>query len=407
MPSLLIDEDERALGTLIWLANSRKRMSTFSKQDYEKGLELHHKSIVIDTLGSAGPRGYSERMRREADRLLTEGMSGFGILTRLNKIRFMDLIKDPAYRSYFVGGRRESGVTAESHSVGGVEDRPWTYEAAVKGISDTNFLFDNVPDFVKVTKADDIIRAKRDGKFGTILNFQNSEHFEKDLDNVEVFYGLGIRVVQLTYNSRNYVGDGCTERTDAGLSEFGVQLVEKMNAIGMLIDLSHCGYSTAADAIQHSADPVSFTHTFSWSLHRHDRGKKDEQLKAVAEKGGYIGVVIVPAFLTERPRATLEDFLDHIDHLTELVGVDHVGVGTDWNGAIPHKGLADKLNEEMKTLGFRPEHRIDWNTTTEGFEDYGLWPNITVGLVSRGYSDDEVQKIIGENFLRLFENVVG
>ena len=148
--------------------------------------------------------------------------------------------------------------------------------------------------------------------------------------------------------------------------------------------------------------PTHAVHT----IYKHDRGKTDEQLQAMAEKGGYIGIVNVPFFLTHDPNPTLSHMMDHIDHVVDLVGVDYVGIGTDWPSTAP-KQFNDLFNEEVRKIGFRPEHRVDAHAVTEGFERQDKWVNITAALVGWGYSDQEVQKIIGGNFLRLFRKVIG
>ncbi len=234
--------------------------------------------------------------------------------------------------------------------------------------------------------------------------------FGKDLNNIDLFRELGLRIVQLTYNTRNWVGNGCTERVDDGLSYFGLQVVERLNQLHMLVDLSHCGYKTAMDAIENSKDPVVFTHTFARKLSNHDRGKTDEQIKALAEKGGYIGVMLVPHFITSDPNPNLEHFFRHIDYIADLVGVDHLAIGTDLYPPA-HQGLVEALDRSNSymSIGFRPEHRAGESRSRmiENFKDWSDWPNITSGLLSRGYSNDDVKKILGGNFLRVFEKVVG
>lgn len=267
--------------------------------------------------------------------------------------------------------------------------------------------FDALPNVLKkVTCAQDIETAKKEGKHSIILNFQNTTHFGRDLDRIQFFYDLGIRIVQLTYNSRNYVGNGCTERVDEGLSNFGLKVVEKLNDLDILIDVSHTGPQTIADAIEFSKAPVVFTHSFCKALNDHDRGKTDEQFHAIAENKGFIGVVAVPHFLSHKPNATIENLVDHVAHLVDLVGVDYVGIGTDGPDAYPPQ-LLDLLNVEILRLGFRPEHRVDFHARLGGYHTQAEWPNITVALVKRGFSAQEVKKIIGENFLRMFRKVVG
>jgi len=204
----------------------------------------------------------------------------------------------------------------------------------------------------------------------------------------------------------NLVGTGCTERVDAGLSHFGRQLVRELNKLNVLIDLSHCSRQTIFDTLEITTAPVALTHVSCNAVCPHARAKSDEEIKAVAESGGYIGILCVPAFVSSESRKSLRHVVDHIDHVVDLVGVNHVGIGTDWGARYP-KAVAQKLNEESLAFGFRQEHKLDWCETLEGFRSWLDWPNITAELIRRGYTEEEVGKIIGGNFLRLLKNVLG
>jgi len=270
------------------------------------------------------------------------------------------------------------------------------------------YLFDHRSDFLmKVLKASDIEKAIKEKKKAIILNFQSMEHIGTDIDLVELYYMMGVRIMQLTYNSKNPVGTGCTARRDRGLTDFGKQVVEKMNELGTIVDVSHCGIQTSIDAVEYSKSPAIASHTFSKQLYAHDRGKPDELLKSIAEKGGYIGVLAVAGFLTENPKTTVSNWLDHVDYITNLVGIDSVGIGTDFYGfSVPEK-LATAISDLLDVLGFRPEHKASFATKVEGFEDYTKFPNLIEGLISRGYSDSEIKKLAGENFLKVFKKIVG
>lgn len=267
------------------------------------------------------------------------------------------------------------------------------------------------------TTVEDIKRAKKQEKHAFLFGFENVKPIEDDIRLLKIFYKLGVSSISLTYNQRNFVGDGCTERTNAGLSDFGLNMVEEMNRIGILIDVSHCGEATTKDAIEFSKDPIVFSHTCARELNENARNKSDDMFMALTEKGGIIGIAIVPYFLTSKLKPTWEDWLDHVDHVANLVGVNHVGIGTDLNESgstswdfqpwIPPKGpiVAHNqkeyseiyLHSKPKAYPRRPVAPIMQNNTE--------FPNMTKGLVSRGYSDEEIEKILGGNFLRLFERV--
>jgi membrane dipeptidase len=268
--------------------------------------------------------------------------------------------------------------------------------------------------YVKVNKAEDIRIAKKEGKVGIILNFQNTVPLGNDLTKLDFFHDLGIRVIQLTYNVRNFVGDGCTELTDCGLSRFGIDLIERMNKLGIVVDLSHCGYKTTLEAIKTSQKPIAFTHTNCRSLHDHPRNKSDEQIRALAEKEGYMGITCHPTFLGGKGPSILEKMLDHIDYAVNLVGIEHVGIGTDVAGLhhYPEPIMEKMFREDLPVHGWRNGDVVKaWHTFKaewERLEHLNMgYRNIIRGLISRGYSDQDVEQIVGGNFLSFFENVAG
>jgi membrane dipeptidase len=273
-------------------------------------------------------------------------------------------------------------------------------------------------------KATDIEEAKREGKHAIIFGPQDSSFLEGNLRFLETAREWGIRIIQLSYNYRNEAGDGCKERCDAGLSVYGVKLVEEMNRLGLLIDLSHTGDASVMETIELSRDPVSFTHVIPRSTTPMDpgdyagwmsggpygefieysfqRGKTDEALQSCAEKGGVIGVT--PYFAKKAGDSTLtDDLMDQVDATVALVGVDHVGFGSDldFRNSVTRGAYIWKHSDRID---------VDYFTPMDGSWGYG-WlehmPNLTKGLVARGYSDQEVKAILGGNWVRLFKKVWG
>jgi membrane dipeptidase len=209
----------------------------------------------------------------------------------------------------------------------------------------------------------------------------------------------------LVFNTRNYVGDGCGERTNAGLSYLGLELVERMNDLGMLIDLSHCGIQTTLDAIGASEDPVLCNHVGARALYpRMKRLKTDEELKSLADKGGIAGVSAIPNQLSGNVEQGIEDMLNHIDYIVKLIGVDHVAIGLDivFGDHVEYHRKAAKTTFKLDYIGQGLDAPYMY-----GIESPEEWPNITRGLVSRGYSDEEIKKILGGNAFRLIKEVVG
>jgi membrane dipeptidase len=256
------------------------------------------------------------------------------------------------------------------------------------------------------TTAAAIRQAKADGVLGVYGNCQPTYGLPAELDAIDRAYAGGLRSLMLTYNRMDRVGVGCTERVDAGLSRFGVEVVGRCNDLGVIVDTSHCGRLTTLDACQASGAPVTANHASASAVYPHARGKSDEELEAIAATGGLVGVVTVPFFLA-RGRPTIEVMLDHIDHITRRIGWRHVGIGTDWPMQAPTDLLAETVGGLLGEIGFRPEDDVDVRGTLAGFSDYRDMPNITRGLVKRGYSDEQIGGILGGNFLRVFEQVCG
>lgn len=363
--------------------------------------------LIIDTL-SHGPLVWNKRLVDMSDRMLDEGENPFKIAQELTVELVNLVVSNPDYFQQYKRVWEDCGVGCVSWTVGAIHEQPYSLEAAYHNYAYMTHMLDNRQDFfVKALKAEDIEKAHREGKRSIILNFQNLDHIGTDLNLLDRFYQMGLRIMQLTYNTINALGCGCTEEEDTGLSEFGRSAIERMNELGILVDVSHCGPRTSMDAALHSSGPIACTHTFSRKLYEHDRGKNDDLLKKVADRGGYIGILAVPGFLTEKEITTVDDFLDHLDYIVNLVGLKHVGLGTDFFGFSVPDNLAMRVDELMGMLGFRPEHRASFRQNVQGFEDYTKFKNLIAGLKSRGYSSEDVEKLGGQNFLRVFREVVG
>lgn len=258
--------------------------------------------------------------------------------------------------------------------------------------------------FTGVDKMSDILRAKRDGKIAVIMGMQNSEHFLKP-DDVEFFYKLGQRVSQLTYNTQTRIGSGSTERIDGGVSDFGVSIIEAMNKVGMLIDVSHCGEQTTLDAIELSKKPIAITHSNCKALNNHPRLKTDEAIKACAAKGGVMGIAGVRNFVTAQEPTTLPNIVDHIDHAVKLVGIDHVGIGSD----LDLHGYDDMPPALMKAMKGMLSDKYAWRDKldTDGFDHPQRIYDLTEELLRRNYSKANIQAILGGNFQRLLTSTWG
>lgn len=271
-------------------------------------------------------------------------------------------------------------------------------------------ILENPEVFIHATTAGDFRQAKKDNKTAVMFGFQNATMIEKSIDNIDVLYEAGTRWIQLTYNQRNLLGDGCTERTNAGLSDFGIEAVERMNDLGIIVDLSHCGRQTTNDGIKFSKTGASFNHTMCEALYKnHPRSKTDEQIKAMADKGGVMGVICLGYMIGPDPggKTTLETYVDHIDHAVKIAGIDHVGVAADF--AI--QGLeADGATRENwyvpRLTRFKPSYQVRWPPWIPELDKPERYKFVAQTLDKRGYSSGDIEKILGQNWLRYFSETL-
>jgi membrane dipeptidase len=311
-------------------------------------------------------------------------------------------------RREFVDWYIAGGATACAPTVGG----PTGALETLRNLAGWHGMLRQRPDLISIRQAADIDTAKRDARLGLVFHFQGADPIENDLDLVEAYAALGVRMVQLTYNVRNRVGDGCEEASDAGLSRFGRDLIRRLEEARLVVDGSHTGYRTTMEAIELSTRPFVFSHANAKRLKDSPRNLTDEQIKAAAATGGLIGIVGFPAFVGDSARPTLADFVRHIDYVAELVGIDHVALGIDYyEGQHP---VADPAEAERLYRGALAAGK--WSVASyppppyhypDGIPTPRELPNLTRFLLGRGYHEDDVRKILGGNWLRVFRAVWG
>ncbi len=249
----------------------------------------------------------------------------------------------------------------------------------------------------------DIHQAKREGKVAMVAHVENAGAIGNILDRLDVLYGLGVRCMGLTHNDTNYIGSGRTDRTDGGLTFLGTQVVERMNELGLLIDLAHASDRVIMDALEISKNPCCITHDCCLAVSNNPRCKSDAVLRAIADRGGVIGILAIPNVLSNSPEQGIEDVLKNIDHATKVAGIDAVAVGTDTffgDHVELHKRMLESVSLGKELRAFPARHM-------RGIESPGDFGNIARGLVKSGYSEGNIKKIIGGNALRIFSDVVG
>lgn len=293
---------------------------------------------------------------------------------------------------------RKGGLSAANCTVSVWEGFQKTVDniAAMK-----QMIRDNGDLLTLVRSTSDILRAQQEGRTGIILGFQNAHAFEDNLGYIEAFAEMGVRVVQLCYNTQNLIGTGCYER-DGGLSDFGREVVAEMNRVGIMVDLSHVGGQTSEDAILTSSKPVCYSHCLPAGLKQHPRNKNDEQLRFIADHGGFVGVTMFPPFLARGIESTVDDYVAAIDYVINLIGEDCVGIGTDFT-----QGWGKPFFDWLTHDKGRHRRLTDFGKVVNpaGMEVIGNFSNLTAAMEKAGWTESRTRKVLGENWLRVFGEV--
>ena len=310
---------------------------------------------------------------------------------------------------------RKSGLSAINVTILPVGTTPpdAAFARAVQGILWWESQVDLAPKVLaRVRTSADIAAAKKARRTGIVYAFQDAVAFETDPSRLDSFHQLGVRVIQLTYNRRNLLGDGCMEPADAGLSRAGLETVERMNRLGVLVDLSHCGRHTAADAIKASKKPVAFTHTGCFALAEHPRNRTDAELRAVAEKGGVAGIYVMP-YLNEGHQPTAANVVAHLEHAIDVAGEDHVSIGTD--GAVTpvalddayKKSFADNVRARREAGIAAPGETEDGYLFASDLNTARRLETLAGMLSERGHSAARIEKVLGRNLMRVCRDAWG
>ena len=298
----------------------------------------------------------------------------------------------------------EAGINGCNWTVTSHSDETLT---AINKIIQFYWLMEQFPGVtLLVEHASDLDRAKREGKLGIILGFQGGSPLGRNVHLVRVFHRLGVRIIQLTYNEGNALAAGALEPSDGGLTSLGMQAVQEMNRIGMLIDLSHVGRRASLEAIEASTDPVIFSHSNARALQENPRNISDEQIRACAAKGGVIGLATFSAFVGDTyggKHPGLDAFFRHMDHLLNLVGADHVAIGTDIfldpTDGVWWRAVTGRLYPDVSQGMTYETHNI------AGFMHQADFPSVAAAMLEHGYDELTVRKILGANWQRVFSQV--
>ena len=378
-----------------------------SKKDLEHGLELHRNSLVMETYGfmpRAAPDGdaFASKMKENASPIELQDMQEEMIMTR-----FAD---NPKEFEEFKNAWEASGVTCVFQNAA---EESNDIEVLLKRLANFTYSTDMMRDFVRrAVTPEDIIQARKENRHALYFSGngvpipQDWKSLEEELRYIKVFFKLGIRMMHLTYNRRNMIGDGCGEKANAGLSDFGRAVVKEMNRVGVIVDISHSGWQTSLEAAQNSQRPMVASHSCAASINPHMRSKPDNVIKAIADTGGYIGICCIPLFLGGSGDITT--MMQHIDYVVKKFGFDHVGIGTDVSYNSRYGD--EEYNKIGKGTPTRPGWEAFWpagsyprSANPEAVKSMAWtnWPLFTVGMVQMGYSDENIQKILGGNAIRV------
>jgi len=380
-----------------------------SRSQLEHGLELHRNSLVFDTYGfqpTAAVDGtvIAEALKSNASQLELQDLREDMSMTRY--------VKNERERKEFENAWNASGVTCVFQNAG---EEGNAVGRLLKRLARFTYSTDMLKDFVcKAVTPEDIVRAKAENRHALYFSGngvplpQDWVSVEEELRYIKVFYQLGIRMMHLTYNRRNMIGDGCGEPGNAGLSDFGRAVVKEMNRTGVIVDISHSGWQTSLEAAKLSSKPMVASHSCAASVNKVVRSKPDEVIKAIADTDGYIGICCIPRFLGGT--GDIAALMKHIDYVVKKFGFDRVTIGTDHGYSSQYGSLENKI---ISATDIRQEYRTRWealwpeegvfNATAQMQDsmEWTNWPLFTVGMVQMGYSDANIQKILGENAMRV------
>lgn len=381
-----------------------------SKKELEHGLELHERLFTMDTFGFLPHHIWTEDLIKEWNELKDAYVGARELSKRMEIRRLTVMARDVKAAREFDAAVRSSGLNCMVQTVGGGRSREEDIKR-MAAIQHVCRIFRNT--LVHAGSVDEIKEAAKSGRVAVIWSVNGPplpgeiQELEQEMSWIETWYNLGVRLMHMTYNRRNFIGDGCSEPADAGLSELGRDLIAKLNQTGIIVDVPHSGIRTTIEAAKTSSKPIMASHTGARAVFNHMRCKTDEALKAIADTDGLIGVFALNEMLGEK--SDISTLLDHIDHVAKTAGVEHTAIGTDsyYHTAWP-KGVTG-----YPKSGFSDRWRGNWNSSNHpvspsdenlaGSLAWTNWPLYTVGLVTRGYSDDDIEKILGKNFLRVLD----
>ena len=385
-----------------------------TKKELEYGLKLHAESLICDSYGFSP---YSVVPASIINVQVKSGLSFPEMQDLQEDIMMTNCIVDKEQQAEYIQAQQASGVTCIFQNAG--EEHP-SVKQIIKRLARFTYVTDTLkPQITKAVTPDDIIKAKEQNRY--CLCFSSNavplkeewNSIRDELSYIRILFQFGVRMMHLTYNRRNMLGDGCVELANAGLSDLGRQVITEMNRVGVVIDVAHSGQQTSFEAAKVSSAPVVASHSGAYYLNSHPRNKQDKVIRSICDSGGYVGVCCIPAFLGLT--GNINAFLQHIDYLKKKFGSEHVSIGTDVGYEIAKQG--NKESENKHSAVQQPKFSSFWPKDEAAFDKkwcetemvqslaWTNWPLFTVGLVKLGYKDEDIRKIVGGNVIRVLKSV--
>jgi membrane dipeptidase len=377
-----------------------------TQNQLEHGLELHKNSLVIDAYGFMPRAAYNGELLNSALNAKASSLEVQDMQEDMSMTRFVLNKKE---REEFENAWEASGVTCIIQNAG---EEGNDIKRLLKRLAHFTYATDMMRDFVgKAVTPEDIFKAKKENRHALYFSGNGVPlpgewiSVEEELRYISVFFHLGIRMMHLTYNRRNVIGDGCAEKSNGGLSDFGRSVVKEMNRVGVIVDIAHSGWQTSLEAAQLSERPMVASHSTIASVNHHIRSKPDHVIRAIADTGGYIGICCIPRFLGGT--GDISSMMKHIDYVVKKFGSDHVAIGTDisytssFAAEESRKITASKQGGRTRWEALWPDDNFKESAQMVQSMSWTNWPLFTVGMVQMGYSDDVIQKILSGNSMRV------
>ncbi len=389
-------ERDRQVGISILKPNQR---------DLDYGLALHRESIVFDAYGFSPRAAVDGDALRE---LAEDGGSDIELQDRSEDMAMTRAATVAAEREEFVRAWNAAGMTCLFQNCGEESSDPLRL---IKRLARFTYLTDHLDGVLRRTVSPEGVEQAHADGLGCLYFTGNGVPLtqqwvsvEDELRYVRIFFQLGIRMMHVTYNRRNRLGDGCAETANGGLSDFGRAAVAEMNRIGVIVDVAHSGWQTSLDAARASTMPMVASHTTCEGIYPHIRSKPDQVMRAIADTDGFVGICCISRFL--RRTGDIHALLDHVDYAVKLLGADHVAIGTDvaYRSQYTEKEarkLPPRGRRRTRFAALWPEDDFVTEASMTQSLAWTNWPLFTVGMVQRGYSDDSIRKILGGNVLRV------